>query len=131
MFFARQKSEPALDHWSDRKCKACWRKGEDKPCPCWVDPVDGMSECDALGNSRAITGCMYQVLPRMLTYAIKAAGHAAASADKNTNTTAQVTDVIARVLTKATDDYNVMVGKEVARKVLEAPRGESDSGTSA
>lgn len=98
--------KPDIDPFADKKCASCWRKGIPLGCPCWVEPLDGFMEQDSAGTQRLVTGCMYQVLPRMIVHTVKAAHHAAASGDKSANESAKVVEVVARVLSKATQDYN-------------------------
>lgn len=65
--------KPVDDRYADRKCKACMFKGEDRPCPCWVDAVEGMTEQNAVtGEQRLITGCFYQVIPQLMVHCVKA-----------------------------------------------------------
>ncbi len=68
-----------VDHYADRKCKSCMYTGQDRPCPCWVDAVEGMTETNIVtGEERLITGCFYQVIPQLMVHVVKASNRPAA-----------------------------------------------------
>lgn len=54
-------------------------QGQDRPCPCWIDAVDGMTETNvATGQERIVTGCFYQVIPRLMVHVVRESNRPAA-----------------------------------------------------
>lgn len=66
-------------------CERCPNRYSEAGCPCWVTPQAGFVEKNVQGEERFITGCYYQVMPRLMTYVLEAANRPAAAMEEVRN----------------------------------------------
>lgn len=93
-------------------------------CPTWISEQAGFMETNVqTGEERFITGCFYQVIPRLMVEVIKASNRPAAAVESTRN-------VIAEGFTRLTRHMaNLPALVEEQRVALERPSGDPPSGS--
>lgn len=72
-------------------CDSCPNKKAKNGCPCWIGPEQGLMETHvATGQERLITGCFYQVIPKLMYHVIAASNRPAAAMEELRNGMIQV-----------------------------------------
>lgn len=69
-------------------CEHCPQKGTGRGCPAWVGPESGtiiLETNTATGEERPVSGCFYQVMPRLMVEVIKASNRPAAAIESTRN----------------------------------------------
>jgi len=65
-------------------------------CPCWIRPQHGFIETNEISHEeRVVTGCFYEVMPKLMVHVIKASNRPGAAMDKLTT---KVTAVFKMIL---------------------------------
>lgn len=76
---ARKKPHPET-------CERCPHRYSSTGCPCWIGPQAGFVETNVVtGEERFITGCFFQVIPRLMVEVIKASNRPAAAVESTRN----------------------------------------------
>lgn len=67
-------------------CERCPHRHDPAGCPCWISEQAGFVETNpASGEERFITGCFYQVIPRLMCAVIAASNRPAAAIEGTRN----------------------------------------------
>lgn len=77
-------------------CERCPHRHSKNGCPAWVDADHGFIEGNiATGEQRVVTGCFYQVVPKLMVHLVQASNRPAAVLQEMRNETAQAMGQIA------------------------------------
>lgn len=61
-------------------CERCPHRYRAEGCPCWVTHEHGFMETNEVtGDTRPVTGCFYQVMPKLLSHVVTAGNRTAAA----------------------------------------------------
>lgn len=67
-------------------CERCPHRHDAAGCPCWISEQAGFLETNsATGEARFVTGCFYQVIPRLMCEVIAASNRPAAAIEGTRN----------------------------------------------
>ena len=67
-------------------CEKCPHRRDKHGCPCWIGPEAGLMETHVqTGEQRQLTGCFYQVIPKVLCHVVAAANRPAAAMESLRN----------------------------------------------
>lgn len=71
-------------------CERCPHRYSERGCPAWLSADNGfVEENPRTGETRVLTGCFYQVWPRIMSYVVMAANRPAAVLQEWRNEMAQ------------------------------------------
>jgi hypothetical protein len=63
-------------------CEKCPHRYDAAGCPCWIGPQAGFMETNVVTKEeRFVTGCFYQVIPKLMVEVIKASNRPAAAVE--------------------------------------------------
>jgi hypothetical protein len=78
-------------------CERCPHRTAAAGCPCWIGEQAGFLETNVVtGEQRFITGCFYQVIPKLMVELIKASNRPAAAIESTRNEMSRCLTMIAQ-----------------------------------
>ena len=78
-----------------KTCEKCPRRFDPNGCEKWIDEKFGFKEVhDITKEERIVTGCFYQVIPKLMIHIVKACNETTAAADSARNNIAGLAAVI-------------------------------------
>jgi hypothetical protein len=71
-------------------CERCPHRYSKAGCPCWITEKNGFLETNIqTGEERIVTGCFYEVMPKLMMHVVQAANRPAAAVESTRNEIAQ------------------------------------------
>jgi len=83
-----------LNAWN---CKECPERGDEKGCPAWVEFGETHIQT---GEDKITKGCIFPMIPRLMSLVIVASNRGAASVESLRNVHAKGVERIAKVINK-------------------------------
>jgi len=84
-----------LKHPNPKTCEKCPRRYDPDGCEKWIDEKYGFKEVHEITKEeRIVTGCFFQVLPKLMVHIVKACNETTAAADSARNNMAAVATLI-------------------------------------
>lgn len=81
-----------------KTCEKCPYRYEAKGCPCWIEPEAGFMEKNIqTGEERLVTGCFYQVIPKLMAHMVAAVGQPRAALESWREEMIKGFDLLAKV----------------------------------
>lgn len=67
-------------------CERCPHRYRKAGCPCWITEKHGFLETHIqTGEQRIVTGCFYEVMPKLMMHVVQAANRPAAAVESTRN----------------------------------------------
>lgn len=113
-------------------CERCPHRFSPNGCPSWIGADVGLIEENDAGEVRVVTGCYFQVMPRLMIHVIRAANRPAAAMNSLRNEIVgrqnAILGGVGRLMQKAGEPPLEMIAPPPAEAVLllEAPKDGSD-----
>ena len=81
-----KRKKPPQGRNSSRTCDLCPLRDTGEDCPAWVTEQAGFTETNVVTKEeRFVTGCFFQVIPKILSHTVAASNRAATASDKLRN----------------------------------------------
>lgn len=78
-------------------CKRCPNRYSKVGCPCWITEKHGFLETNVqTGEQRVVTGCFYEVIPKLMMHVVQASNRPAAAVESTRNELVRGLDEIGR-----------------------------------
>ena len=94
-FKKKQPVQDAPRQVNPNTCAKCPNRYNPNGCPSWIDEKFGFKEQHEITKEeRVVTGCFYQVIPKLMIHLVKACNETTASSDKARNTVAALATLV-------------------------------------
>lgn len=90
-----------MTYVNPQTCERCPHRNSKKGCPAWVGAENTVVETNLqTGDVRAVTGCFYQVMPKLMVHVIQASNRPASVLQEMRNDMAQGLGQIAHAVSE-------------------------------